>query len=198
MRGMRTLARIAASAVAALGLVLLAPAAPASAHVTLKAASPASGATVQAPPAQVVLRFSGIVAADRTTIEVTGPGGSAVAVGRPSGSGSRVAVALSGPMANGTYAVAYQALSSDGHTVKGTYRFTLAAPAPPQPTATTPPPTTPAAATPAPPTSTFAPAAADTEDGGMGGGTVAAAVAVPVLLLAGAGFLLARRRTPRT
>lgn len=193
-RQMRILARIAALAAATLGLVLVAPASPASAHVTLKASSPASGATLKAPPARIELRFTGTVAADRTTIEVTGADRQRVPVSRPAGSGSRVGVTPGTPLANGTYTVTYRTLSSDGHTVEGSYRFTLTAPAPAPTTSAGPPPTAPAPAATTPAASPTAAAPAAPADDGPGTAPLLAAVAVPVLALAGGGYLLARRR----
>ncbi len=76
--------RLAAAAAAGAAL-LLATAAPASAHNQLESTVPADGAELDAPPASVVLTFDQPVLALGTQVVVLGPDG---AVSRPASPGS--------------------------------------------------------------------------------------------------------------
>jgi methionine-rich copper-binding protein CopC len=101
----------------------LGTATPASAHTALKSSSPADGATLTAAPESVRLAFTGkpssadlAVTLDNEIVPLAGPV-------RVDGSEVVAQVSLPGP---GTYTVAYRIVSSDGHPVQGTTRFTVA------------------------------------------------------------------------
>ena len=98
------------------------------AHAHLKAATPASGATVAAP-AELDLGFSEGVNLKFTGVTVTGPEGAAVPIGParlgPGGDATLV-VPLAGTLAPGRYKVDWHALAVDGHKTDGSYRFTVA------------------------------------------------------------------------
>lgn len=167
-------------------LAVLLPSAPAWAHNALAEATPAKNARLTKAPTGVKLRF--LQKLDPAAITITVEGAE---VSEPKVDGATVTVAFTAPPANGEHTVAYEVSSRDGHKVKGSYKFTVAAPAPAT-TATTPPTTSPAAPPPAAVTATPVPLAAE-DDGGNGGliaGIVVAALAVAAL----AGFLIVRRR----
>ncbi|MFI7211299.1 copper resistance protein CopC [Micromonospora maritima] len=182
---MRT--RSAATFLAALlaaAALLLAPAAPAAAHNTLQAATPAQDARLTAAPTTVTLRFLQQLNPEFTTIVLSDAGQRKIPTGAPAVDGATGTITVDQPLANGTYTVAYRVVSADGHPVQGSYRFTVADPA------ATVAPTTPAAATPG----------GRTEVSAVGGGddgppaVLLAAGAVVVVAVAGAALLLVRRR----
>lgn len=125
----------------ALSAVLWAP--PAQAHNSLTGSSPADGARVGRAPEAVTLTFLARLKPAGTTVTVTGPDGAAAADGTPTIKGNKVTVRLR-PGASGSYTVAYQVASVDGHTVKGDIQFTAAAAAgaasDPEPSSAPPPP----------------------------------------------------------
>ncbi|MGC4947588.1 copper resistance protein CopC [Streptomyces sp. DT224] len=117
---------------AVLGL-LLAAAAPASAHAALTGSDPQDGAVVATAPAQVTLTFSEQVALGADSIRVLDPSGQRAdtkAAPRDLHSGSTVkyGVALRGGLGDGTYTVAWQAVSADSHPVSGAFTFSIGAP----------------------------------------------------------------------
>ncbi|MEU4423826.1 copper resistance CopC family protein [Actinoplanes sp. NPDC024001] len=179
-------------ALAALLLVLV-PGAPAWAHNALAEASPAKKATLTKSPTEVKLRFLQKLDPDYTTITVTDVATQLVPASEPVVKGSTGTITLDGPLANGVYTVAYQVVSTDGHTVKGSYQFTVADPSAPQ--ATPPVSEAPAAE---PTSSASSPAAAAPpieEKASSSTGTVVGIVVAVVVVLAGlAGFLYVRRR----
>ena len=183
---------LTAAALAA-GLVLAAPATPALAHNKLESAAPAEDSTLRTAPGQVRLTFTDRLSS-LLTVVVTDEAKQKVPTAPPAVTRATATVRFTAPLANGAYTVAYRVVSSDGHTVQGTYGFRVAAPTPagttaaptPAPAATT------ARATPVE-TIPAVPAAEATaeEDGGV---PTAAMIGLPVLLLAAGGLVLARRR----
>nr|MDT0666345.1 copper resistance protein CopC [Micromonospora sp. DSM 115978] len=95
----RRLAVVAASAA-----ILVASAAPASAHAVLQGSDPAGGATLEAAPAAVTLTFSEGVSVEDDAVRVIDTGGERVDAGdaRSGESGSQVVVGLDGDLAQGT------------------------------------------------------------------------------------------------
>ncbi|MEV6346251.1 copper resistance CopC family protein [Actinoplanes sp. NPDC051851] len=173
-------------------VAVLVPAAPAWAHNALADASPAKNATLKKAPAEVELRFLESLDADSTKLTVKG-----ASVSEPTVKGATVSVTFTEPPANGEYTVEYQVKSTDGHTTKGSYTFTVAAPVP----RTSPSPSS-EASSPAPvATSTAETLLADdsgpsdrSNAGGSGLG-LGLAAGIGILALAGAaGFVLYRRR----
>ncbi|MFB6958339.1 copper resistance CopC/CopD family protein [Streptomyces sp. NPDC056309] len=109
--------------------VLLAGAAPASAHAALTGSDPQQGAVVDKAPAQVSLTFSEQVAMSDDSLRVLDPKGNRVDTGKPAGvSGTTYAVRLHSGLPDGTYTVAYQVVSADSHPVGGAYTFSIGAP----------------------------------------------------------------------
>ncbi|MFI8995672.1 copper resistance CopC/CopD family protein [Streptomyces sp. NPDC053542] len=123
--------RLLVLAAALLG-VLLGGAAPASAHAALTGSSPAQGAVLQKAPAQVTLSFSEGVAMGDDSIRVLDPKGKRVDRGKLldlcSGSTVKYGTGLPPGLPDGTYTVAWQAVSADSHPVSGAFTFSVGAP----------------------------------------------------------------------
>lgn len=98
-------------------------------HLTLSRSAPAANASV-APPTEIRLWFSQEPQRGSTSITLTGPGGGEVEVGDVAvdPENSQVfASAVSNPLAAGSYVVAWRTMASDGHVVRGDFRFVVAA-----------------------------------------------------------------------
>ncbi|MFZ4182290.1 copper resistance protein CopC [Streptomyces pseudogriseolus] len=109
--------------------VLLAGAAPASAHAALTGSDPAQGAVVDTAPAQISLTFSEPIAVGDDSVRVLDPKGERVDKGDPANlSGTTYSVRLLSGLPDGTYTVAYQVVSADSHPVAGAYTFSIGAP----------------------------------------------------------------------
>ncbi|MFE3761423.1 copper resistance protein CopC [Streptomyces sp. NPDC059104] len=117
---------------AALLASLFTAASPATAHAALTASDPKEGAVVATAPAQVTLSFSEQVAMGDDSIRVMDPQGKRVDTGELrdmcSGSTVRYGTALHTGLPNGTYTVAWQAVSADSHPVSGAFTFSVGAP----------------------------------------------------------------------
>ncbi|MFD6873341.1 MULTISPECIES: copper resistance protein CopC [unclassified Streptomyces] len=117
---------------AALLATLFTAAAPATAHAALTASDPQDGAVVATAPAQVTLSFSEQVAMGDDSIRVMDPQGRRVDTGELrdmcSGSVIRYGTALHAGLPNGTYTVAWQAVSADSHPISGAFTFSIGAP----------------------------------------------------------------------
>jgi copper resistance protein C len=97
----------------------------ASAHATVREASPAANATVKGSPAEIRIRFTKEIA-EGSTIIVTGPTGR-VENGQPMLEPYVMRIGLK-PMVAGQYKVEWHAMSADGHETDGNYTFTVSAP----------------------------------------------------------------------
>ena len=166
------------------------------AHTSLQKSTPAAGASLAAPPAEVSLTFGEAVRLPASPIRVSGPAGAVWTVGKATVTGATVTAPVTATGPAGAYTLTWQVISDDGDTIRGTVRFTLTAPAapvvapasPPGTVAAAPPPVT-AAATPAAVPS--APAAPAADEGGVPGWLWALG-GVAVLAVA-AGVVVARR-----
>ncbi|MFD3469882.1 copper resistance CopC/CopD family protein [Streptomyces sp. NPDC058682] len=111
---------------------LFTAAAPATAHAALTASDPKDGAVVATAPAQVTLSFSEQVAMGDDSIRVLDPQGKRVDTGELrdmcSGNTIRYGTALHAGLPNGTYTVAWQAVSADSHPISGAFTFSIGAP----------------------------------------------------------------------
>jgi hypothetical protein len=121
--------RLATIAATALLLILVAPA---SAHEELVESDPAAGSTLDAPPTEVVLTFSGELTAESGFV-VVDDGGAEVGAGEldldvAERNILRGDVAIAG---DGTYTVDWTAVSADGHAEEGTFAFGVGADAAP-------------------------------------------------------------------
>ncbi|MFI2783985.1 copper resistance CopC/CopD family protein [Streptomyces sp. ALB3] len=113
------------------GLVL-AGASPASAHAALTGSDPQDGAVVATAPEEVTLTFSEQIAMDDDSIRVLDPSGKRADTGAPrdltGGGAVRYGVELHSGLPDGTYTVAWQAVSADSHPVSGAFTFSVGAP----------------------------------------------------------------------
>lgn len=123
---MNRLLRSALRLVAAIGLVaFLALPSPASAHASLVSSSPEQGQQLARLPDRVDFEFNQDMSSPAYVI-VTAPDGSSVTDGDPVVEGAEVTQALTdGP--DGSYTMAYRAVSEDGHPVTGEITFTVGA-----------------------------------------------------------------------
>ncbi|MFF2779657.1 copper resistance CopC/CopD family protein [Streptomyces sp. NPDC058052] len=125
------LARLLVLAAALLG-VLLAGAAPASAHAALTGSDPKDGAVVATAPEEVGLTFSEQVAMSPDSIRVLDPSGRRADTGEIidlcSGAVVKYGVALRAGLPDGTYTVAWQTVSADSHPIAGAFTFSIGAP----------------------------------------------------------------------
>ncbi|UQA97868.1 copper resistance CopC/CopD family protein [Streptomyces halobius] len=123
--------RLLVVAAALLG-ALLGGAAPAAAHAALTGSTPAQGSVVDHAPEQVSLTFSEGVAMGDDSIRVLDPRGKRVDRGKLrnlcSGSTVKYGTGLPPGLADGTYTVAWQAVSADSHPVSGAFTFSIGAP----------------------------------------------------------------------
>lgn len=99
-------------------------AAPALAHSELRAAAPADGAVLPAPPERLVLSFNEAVQV--TALRLRAAGGAEVALPRrPIRSTREEAVPLPS-LPPGAYEAEWRAISADGHPIGGRLRFQVA------------------------------------------------------------------------
>ncbi|MGX1882439.1 copper resistance CopC/CopD family protein [Streptomyces sp. NPDC055287] len=111
---------------------LLAGAAPASAHAALTESDPKDGAVVATAPKNITLTFSEKIALGNDSIRVLEPSGKRSDAGEvrdmSSGSVVKYGVALNPGLPDGTYTVAWQAVSADSHPISGAFTFSIGAP----------------------------------------------------------------------
>ncbi|MCM4076378.1 copper resistance CopC family protein [Paractinoplanes hotanensis] len=115
---------------AAVFVAVLAPGAPAWAHAQLVKAVPARDAALPSAPTTVELTFSEDLNPEFTTIVVSDAARQRVPAAAPVVDGAAGTLALSRPLTDGAYTVAYRVVSADGHTVQGSYGFTVGEPIP--------------------------------------------------------------------
>jgi copper transport protein len=133
---MTTFRRALATLFAGLFLVLLSPAAPASAHAALVSTNPGQGTTVATAPAEVTLTFSESISAVNDKIRVVGPDGSRADQERPVVNGTTLHIPLRPNLPIGTYLVSFRIISADSHPVPGGFTFNIGAPSTNAPQAT--------------------------------------------------------------
>ncbi|WP_431780499.1 copper resistance CopC/CopD family protein [Streptomyces chumphonensis] len=110
-------------------LASLAWAAPAAAHASLVGTDPAEGSVVDRAPEDVSLTFSEDVALSGDGVRVLDPNGDRADSGRVTESAPRTFdVALTPGIPDGTYTVAWQAVSADSHPIAGAFTFSIGAP----------------------------------------------------------------------
>ncbi|MFC9748629.1 copper resistance CopC/CopD family protein [Streptomyces niveus] len=104
----------------------------ASAHAALTGSDPKDGAVVDVAPREVTLTFSEQIAMGDDSIRVLDPSSKRVDVAKmqdlSQGGTVRYAVGLKPGLPNGTYTVAWQAVSADSHPVSGAFTFSVGAP----------------------------------------------------------------------
>ncbi|MDH6137386.1 copper transport protein [Kitasatospora sp. MAA4] len=117
--------------VGALLVLLLGSAGTASAHAALLHTDPEQNSVVATEPAAVTLTFSEGVTLDSDALRVLDPAGKAVDTGNPGhadGKSDTATIGLRPGLANGTYTVAWRAISEDSHPVGGAFTFSIGAP----------------------------------------------------------------------
>ncbi|GAA2567955.1 hypothetical protein GCM10010435_47160 [Winogradskya consettensis] len=117
-------------------LVVLLPAAPAWAHAQMIASTPAKDATLTTAPTAITLKFTERLNPGFTTIVLSDAARQRIPAAPPAIDSATGTLTLTQPLTNGPYTVAYRVVSVDGHTVQGSYLFTVADPALPAATAT--------------------------------------------------------------
>lgn len=113
--------------------LLLAGAGPASAHAALTGSDPQDGVVVATAPKEVTLTFSEAIAVGDGSIRVLDPSSKRVDTGAEpkdlsDGSTVRYGVELHSGLPEGTYTVAWQAISADSHPISGAFTFSIGAP----------------------------------------------------------------------
>jgi len=120
-------------AMGSLGLAAMA-AAPFAKHTHLERSEPGADSTISVAPTAIKLWFSGAVQVRVTTVRITRADSTTIEVAPArQGTGERAPIILGvrGTVPPGRYSVAWRTMSRDGHPVRGTFAFTLAAPSPP-------------------------------------------------------------------
>ncbi|MDT0342061.1 copper resistance CopC/CopD family protein [Streptomyces litchfieldiae] len=113
---------------AALATLLLA-ASPAAAHAELTGSTPGDGEVVATAPDQVSLTFSESVSLADDAVRVLDPRGERADTGQLVDEGGNThSLTLRPDLADGTYTVAWQAVSADSHPVAGAFTFSIGAP----------------------------------------------------------------------
>jgi methionine-rich copper-binding protein CopC len=121
-------ARRAAALVSACAAVLVLAAATEPFHLHLVKSAPAPNAVVGAAPDSIRLWFSQPPELGVTSVKVTGPANAIVPLAPLAKRDSALVIApVSGKMAAGAYTVAWRTMSKDGHVVRGTFGFKVAA-----------------------------------------------------------------------
>lgn len=98
------------------------------AHGALKSSAPARGARLREAPREIRLTFTERVELSMTSIELRALNGEAVPLAplRAVVDSPQVVIApVAAPLTAGTYAVAWQVTSRDGHPVRGRFAFTI-------------------------------------------------------------------------
>lgn len=172
---------------------------PAAAHSELESTTPAADSSVTDPVTSVSLTFDDGVQPGFAQIAVLDPAGTDIVDGDPTIDGNTVVQPVTEATA-GDHSVSYRIVSADGHTVQGTYSFTVVAgdPQPAAPTSsatasTTP--TTPTAGSPS--QAATSPAVEAAADEGSTGETVGIVVVLAIGVVATVAITMARRRHRR-
>ncbi|MET7937036.1 copper resistance protein CopC [Streptomyces sp. NPDC005322] len=127
----RRLLAICGTLLAALLCALSVGANSASAHAALTSTDPGDGSVVKTAPREVTLNFSEGVALSGDSVRVLDPKGKRVDTGKAGhvdGKSSTAAVGLHSGLPDGTYTVAWKAVSEDSHPVSGAFTFSIGAP----------------------------------------------------------------------
>ncbi|MGW4212001.1 copper resistance CopC family protein [Lentzea sp. NPDC004789] len=176
----------------ALVLALLAATAvavPAQAHAELKSSTPASGATLDAPPKTVELTFSDTVSLpDGDAVTITGPDGVKWPMSQARAVDKTITATVGADAVAhaGAHTLAWRAQSDDGDVISGTFTFTVSLVAQTSSAA----PTTTSSVTMSAPVTNAPPATAPSS----GGVPAWVWIVVVLLVLVGAVLLIRRRK----
>ncbi|MFE3825211.1 copper resistance CopC/CopD family protein [Streptomyces sp. NPDC059092] len=117
-----------------LGTVLTVLSGTASAHAALTGSTPEDGAVVATAPQDITLTFSEQIAMGADSIRVLDPDNKRADTAQirdlGTGTGVKYGVALKAGLPNGTYTVAWRAVSADSHPISGAFTFSIGAPSP--------------------------------------------------------------------
>ncbi len=113
--------------VAILVLVIGGSASVASAHAELSASTPAADSVLPTAPTEIVLTFTEDVTPTVDAIRLVDSDGRALAVGEvtQSGGNDTLSVEIQATLADGTYVVAWRAVSVDSHPISGAFLFSV-------------------------------------------------------------------------
>jgi methionine-rich copper-binding protein CopC len=108
-------------------LLILAPGL-ALAHSELRGSTPAEGARLAGPPAEILLRFNEPVQV--TFLRLQDAAGQTLPLRRPTDAAPRreERAMPTAPVPAGAFRLEWRAISADGHPIRGTLRFTVEAP----------------------------------------------------------------------
>ncbi|WP_344105799.1 copper resistance CopC family protein [Myceligenerans crystallogenes] len=100
---------------------------PAAAHDQLLSSSPADGAAIGSLPSEIELVLTATPLAAGATLVLTTPDGRTLTAGTPEVDTARGAATfpVTGDGPPGTYTAAWHVVSSDGHPIEGTLKFTV-------------------------------------------------------------------------
>jgi copper transport protein len=112
------------AALVAVAAVVLAFASPASAHAVELGTEPPSGASLDAPPAQVSVTFDSHVDVSIGGIKVLDANGKTLVSGTTKSVGDDIVADTPG-LGDGAYLVSWSVISPDGHPVRGAFTFTV-------------------------------------------------------------------------
>lgn len=98
-------------------------------HLQLKSSTPARDAVLRTAPAEIRLTFSARPELALSDIKLIAAGGKAVALGKVAFTSDSLTIAapVEGPLPEGAYQVTWRTASKDGHPIRGTIPFTVAA-----------------------------------------------------------------------
>ncbi|MFE4084683.1 copper resistance protein CopC [Streptomyces sp. YIM B13502] len=119
-------------------ILLLAGAAPASAHAALRASDPEDGSVVRTAPTHITLTFTESVGLLEDSFRIYGPDNRRVHMEEPehaAGAADTARAALPRGLGEGTYTVAWRVVSADSHPVSGAFTFSIGKPSPTPPAA---------------------------------------------------------------
>jgi copper transport protein len=108
-------------------VLVVAVAAPASAHATLASTNPVDGSVLKLAPSTVSITFDESVGVGSGSLRVYDPAGARVDVAAPvqSRAGTEMTVHLRTGLGDGTYTVAWHVVSADSHPVSGAFTFSI-------------------------------------------------------------------------
>ncbi|PVE11006.1 copper resistance protein CopC [Streptomyces scopuliridis] len=130
--GSAPLVRLLLVATVLLGTVFTVLSGTASAHAALTGSTPEDGAVVATAPKDISLTFSEQVAMGDNSIRVLDPGNKRADTGKirdlSSGGTVTYGIDLRAGLPDGTYTVAWRAVSADSHPISGAFTFSIGAP----------------------------------------------------------------------
>jgi copper transport protein len=114
-------------ALAVVSAALLGRGEPAQAHADLIESDPAPSSVLEVSPAAITLRFTEAVDTVDDSIRLVAADGSEVGIGPigQEGGADTITATIDGELSDGSYAVAWRAVSADSHNVRGAFVFSV-------------------------------------------------------------------------